>query len=81
MSELMNLRGRLAVAEQAIQLLEVGIDTDIDELRSIADKYEDKHLLRVDRIALIATRLKDQVEKLRKLREQSLAIKKDLGQE
>lgn len=80
MSETMQLRGRLASAEQTLNLLGVGIDTDIDEIRSLADKYEDKTDLKTDRILLVADRLNAQTTRYKKLTAQIKEIKKDLGE-
>ena len=78
MSETMQLRGRLASAEQTLNLLGVGID--IDEIRSLADKYEDKTDLKTDRILLVADRLNAQTTRYKKLTAQIKEIKKDLGE-
>ncbi|HEX2957727.1 MAG TPA: hypothetical protein VHO70_12905 [Chitinispirillaceae bacterium] len=80
MSEIMQLRGRLATAEQTLSLLDVGIDTDIDEIRSLADKFEEKCDLKTNRIQLIAGRLHSQVEQYKKLTAQIKQLKSDLGE-
>ena len=80
-SEITNLRGRLAHAEKLQHALQVGIDCDIDEIRSMADKYEPKVELKSDRIVVVADRLHNQVVQLRKMTDQIRSIKKDLGEE
>ena len=80
MSESLALRGRLAVNEKAIHALTCGIDTDIEELRTLADKFEEKIELKTDRMVLVTDRLNTQVIKLREITNQSAAIKKELGE-
>ncbi len=80
MSEVMQLRGRLATAQELTRTLEIGLDTDICELRTLADKYEEKTDLRAERIVVIAHRIEDQVKGLRKLKQQINDLKKDLGE-
>jgi hypothetical protein len=80
MSEILTLRGRLAVNEKLINTLTIGIDTDISELRTLADKFEPKTDLQTDRIKLIAARIDDQVRQLREITAIVKTIKKDLGE-
>lgn len=80
MSEIFLLRGRLATAQELARTLEIGLDTDIGELRTLADKYEEKTDLRAERIVVIAHRIEDQVKSLRKLKQQIKDLKQDLGE-
>lgn len=80
MSEIMALRGRLATNEKLAHALTVGIDCDIDELRSIADKFEVKTELKTERMVILTDRIDAQVKKLRAINEQIKAIHKELGE-
>lgn len=80
MSEIMALRGRLAVSEKTAHTLSIGIDTDIDELRMLADKFEIKTELKTDRLAHVAARIHDQVMRLRQVNDFIASIKKELGE-
>ena len=79
MSDITNLRERLAVAKKAVETLTMGINVYIDELRSLADKYEDKTKLKSARIVEVAMRIHEQKTKLVELNDQILSIKSDLG--
>lgn len=76
----MALRGRLATNEKLAHALTVGIDCDIDELRSIADKFEVKTELKTERMVILTDRIDAQVKKLRAINEQIKAIHKELGE-
>jgi hypothetical protein len=78
-NELLVLRGRLAVNEGLIRDLTCGIDVNIDELRSMLDKYTPKTELRSDRIALVSAELVCSIDKLKTLTAIIAEIKRDLG--
>jgi hypothetical protein len=80
MSEILALRGKVAVNEKIIHALTVGLDCDIDEMRGVCDKYEEKTNLDADRIQLVADRIANQIRQLKKLTQQTADIKKDLGE-
>lgn len=79
MSEILQLRGRLAVNERLISTLKVGIETDIDEARMLLDKFIDPDKLRTDKLSVIIDRLNNQVAQIKKLGEQSKQISEVLG--
>jgi hypothetical protein len=80
MSEILQLRGRVAVNEKLMVTLASGIDVDIDEMRTLCDKYEKKTCLRSDRIAVVAERLCASINQYKELADQTAAIKKDIGE-
>ncbi|MFA5751109.1 MAG: hypothetical protein WC898_02355 [Candidatus Paceibacterota bacterium] len=79
-NETMALRGRLSVAEATIRSLSLGIDCDIDEARSLLDKYADKTMLQSGKLKVIIDRLDNQVVQITKLTQQAASIKSDLGE-
>ena len=80
MSEILQLRGRLATNDKVIASLKTGIDVDIDEARTLFDKYTEKPELQTDRMLIVTDRINESVNKLRKLMEQNKQIRKDLGE-
>jgi len=78
--EIARLRGLLAVNEKLLETYSAGIDGDMDELRSLADKYENKADLKSVRIVVVAGRIHDQVENYRKVAEIIKRVKRDLGE-
>lgn len=79
-NELLMLRGRLATAEQLIPSISYGIDVDIDELRTMLDKYLPKTEIRVDRMKVVFDRLYCSIHQLREHTALVASIKKDLGE-
>jgi len=77
--EIALLRQRLAANEELVVALTIGLDCDIDEMRSICDKYETKVDLKSERMMLIADRINNQRNQLRKLEAEIKNLKKDLG--
>jgi hypothetical protein len=77
--EITKLRGRLAVAQELAEAISLGISVDIDEIRSLADKYEHPVDLKSDRILVAAKRLDDQVKRLRTVQLEIASLLKDLG--
>jgi DNA-binding transcriptional MerR regulator len=80
MSEILALRGKVAINEKIIRSLTVGLDCDIDEIRVLCDKYEEKTNLDEERIQLVADRIANQIRQLKKLTQQTADIKRDLGE-
>lgn len=78
--EITKLRGRLAVAQELAETIKLGIAVDIDEIRNLADRYENPEELKADRLALAAARLDDQVKRLRKVKAEIDNLLRDLGQ-
>jgi hypothetical protein len=79
-NELLILRGRLATAEQLIPTITSGIDVDIDELRTMLDKYVPKTELQIERIKVVSDRIGETVKRLRELTNLVASIKRDLGE-
>jgi len=74
------LRGRLADNEKVKEAVSLSIDCTIDELRSLADKYEDKCSLESDKIFVLAKRLDGDVKHYRELTRINKQLRKDLGE-
>ena len=77
--EITILRGRLAVAQELAETIDMGIKIDLEELRDLADKYADSVNLKSDRIVHVSKRIDDQVRKLRIVRAEIESLLKDLG--
>jgi hypothetical protein len=77
--EVTKLRGRLAVAQELAETIDLGIAIDIDEIRNLADKYEERADLKSDRILIAAQRLDGQVKKLRSVKTEIESLLRDLG--
>lgn len=78
-NEIMALRGRLAANEELIKTMTSGIDVDIDELRTMLDRYAPKSELNAARIRVVADRLVESLDNLETLQRQTNAIRRDLG--
>jgi hypothetical protein len=79
-NEIAALRGRLAASEKIQEAVSLSIDCTIDELRSLADKYEDKACLETDKIFVLAKRLDGDAKHYRELAGLISRIRKDLGE-
>jgi hypothetical protein len=77
--EITRLRGRLAASQELAETIDLGIAVDIDEIRNLADKYEERAELKSDRILLAAKRLDEQVRKLRIVKKEIESLLRDLG--
>jgi len=75
------LRGRLAANEKTMEGVSLSIDCTIDELRCLADKYEDKSALENDKIFVLAKRLDYDVRQYRELTGINNRLRKDLGEQ
>ena len=75
------LRGRLASSEKVIEAVALSMDCTIDEIRCLADKYEDKRCLETDKIFVLAKRLDGDVKHYRELSGQCDRLRKDLGEQ
>jgi len=74
------LRGRLADNEKVAEAVSLSIDCTIDEIRALADKYEDKSDLETDKILVLAKRLDGDGKHYRELTRIIKQIRKDLGE-
>jgi hypothetical protein len=79
-SDIAALRGRLASNEKVMEAVSLSIDCTLDELRCLADRYEDKARLESDKIIVLAKRLDGDVRHYRELTTQCNRIRKDLGE-
>ena len=80
-NEIAALRGRLAANEKVMEAVGLSIDCTIEELRVLADKYEDKRCLETDKIFVLAKRLDGDVKHYRELSGQCDRLRKDLGEQ
>lgn len=80
MNDIQKMRERRSANEKIIYALGVGIGTDISEIRTLLDPFEEKENLKVDKICLIADKIKTQVQKLRQLNEINQKITEELGE-
>jgi hypothetical protein len=79
-SDIQNMRERRSANEKLIFALSIGIDSDIAEIRTLLDPYEEKVQLQEDKITLIADKINNQVKQLKRLTAQNKLITKDLGE-
>jgi len=80
-NEIAALHGRLAANEKVLEAVGLSIDCTIEELRCLADKYEDKCGLQSDKIFVLAKRLDGDVKHYRELSGQCDRLRKDLGEQ
>jgi ubiquinone biosynthesis protein UbiJ len=74
------IRGRLASSEKVIEAVALSMDCTIDEIRCLADKYEDKAALESGKILVLAKRLDGDAKHYRELSGLISRLKKDLGE-
>jgi hypothetical protein len=79
-NEVAALRGRLAASEKVKEAVALSMDCTIDEIRCLADKYEDKNCLESDKIFILAKRLDGDAKHYRELAGLINRLRKDLGE-
>jgi hypothetical protein len=77
-SEILAMRGRVAVNTEALKALSNGIDVDIDTLRSKLDKFAPKTELDSESIEVISQRLTDSISQYKELHGVTEKIRKEL---
>lgn len=80
-NEILVLRGRIAHTEALLKTLSTGIDVDIDEGRSLLDKFADKTMLQVGKLEVVIDRLCTQTRKYTELKLKLTEMKRDLGED
>jgi 5'-deoxynucleotidase YfbR-like HD superfamily hydrolase len=80
MNDIQKMRERKSANEKVIFALDVGIQTDISEIRALLDPFEEKENLKVDKIVSIAEKIKTQIDKMKALKEINNKITEELGE-
>jgi hypothetical protein len=81
MNEILQMRGRLSTAQQEFERLDVLVSGDLMIVRQLIDPFEsDVTKLEVDQAFAAMERLKDNVHRMRELKDQIDKIKKALGE-
>jgi hypothetical protein len=80
MNDIQIMRERKSANEKLIFALSIGIDTDIAEVRTLLDKFEEKENLKENKILLAADKIATQVKKLRELKNINRKITEELGE-
>lgn len=77
--EIFKMRGRLAMAEKALRIVDAEIDVDIADLRIALDRHAPKNDLDEERIELVANRLHSEILRRKTLSRQITELRSDLG--